>query len=128
MEIVFAGDEGKYPVYSFSSKFETATVSYEVPAKTDPALDGELRRVARGVFSLLGCRDVARVDLRLDGQGRVQFIECNPLPGLSPGFSDLCLIAEAAGLDYRTLIGEILAPCIRRWRELQKERRIGVSD
>jgi len=127
MEIIFEGDQEKYPVYSFSSKFETATVRYEVPAKIDPTLDGELRRVARGVFAVLGCRDVSRVDLRLDDRGQVHFIECNPLPGLSPGFSDLCFIAEAAGLDYRTLIGEILAPCIRRWRELQKERRIGVQ-
>jgi D-alanine-D-alanine ligase len=127
MEIVFEGGQEKYPVYSFSSKFETATVKCEVPAKIDPALDGELRRVARAVFSILGCRDLARVDLRLDGEGRVQFIECNPLPGLSPGFSDFCVIAEAAGLDYRTLVGEILAPCIRRWREQKKERRIGVA-
>jgi D-alanine-D-alanine ligase len=126
MEIVFEGGQGKYPVYSFSSKFETATVRYEVPAKIDAGLDGELRRVARGVFAVLGCRDVARVDLRLDDRGGVHFIECNPLPGLSPGFSDLCFIAEAAGLDYRTLIGEILAPCIRRWREQQKEKRIAV--
>ncbi|MGW8322136.1 MAG: D-alanine--D-alanine ligase family protein, partial [Thermodesulfobacteriota bacterium] len=127
MEIVFESGQEKYPVYSFSSKFETATVRYEVPAKVDPALDAELRRVARGVFAVLGCRDVSRVDLRLDDRGQVHFIECNPLPGLSPGFSDFCFIAEAAGLDYRTLIGEILAPCIRRWRELQKERRIGIG-
>ena len=126
MEIIFEAGQGKYPVYSFSSKFETATVRYEVPAKVDPALDAELRRVARGVFAVLGCRDVARVDLRLDDTARVHFIECNPLPGLSPGFSDFCFIAEAAGLDYRTLIGEILAPCIRRWREQQKEKRIAV--
>lgn len=127
MEILFQDGREKYPVYSFSSKFETETVTYQVPAKIDPALDAELRRVARGIFSILGCRDVARVDLRLDGQGRVQFIECNPLPGLSPGFSDFCFIAQAAGLDYRTLIGEILAPCIRRWREQQKERRLALQ-
>ncbi len=124
MEIVFQEGREKYPVYSFSSKFDTAGVTCEVPARIDPALDGELRRVARGVFAVLGCRDVARVDLRLDESGRVHFIECNPLPGLSPGFSDLCFIAEAAGIEYRTLIGEILAPCIRRWREQQRERRI----
>jgi D-alanine-D-alanine ligase len=123
MEILFKGGREKYPVYSFSSKFEDDTVTYEVPAKIDPALEMELGRVARGAFSVLGCRDVARVDLRLDSEGRVHFIECNPLPGLSPGFSDFCFIAEAAGLDYRALIGEILAPCIRRRREQRKELR-----
>ena len=32
----------------------------------------------------------------------------NPLPGLTPDYSDLCLIANGAKIDYRTLIGEIL--------------------
>ncbi|MBK7977163.1 MAG: hypothetical protein IPK07_29155 [Deltaproteobacteria bacterium] len=67
-------------------------------------------------FHALGCRDVARVDLRLDAEGRVNFVELNPLPGLSPGWSDLCLIAASANLDYRALIGRILAPAIRRFR------------
>ena len=59
---------------------------------------------------------------KLDGKGRVCFIECNPLPGLAPGFSDLCVIAEAAGIAHRELIGEILAPAIRRYRHQRKER------
>ena len=53
----------------------------------------------------------------------MNFIECNPLPGLTPGWSDLCLISTAAGLEYRDLIGEILAPAIRRHRERQRERK-----
>ena len=44
------------------------------------------------------------------------------LPGLAPGFSDLCVIAEGAGMDYRTLVGEIMAPALRRLRERRKER------
>ena len=65
---------------------------------------------ARGAFMALGCRDVARIDFRMDDKGRIYFIECNPLPGLTPGWSDLVLIAQGAGMDYRTLIGEIMAP------------------
>jgi D-alanine-D-alanine ligase len=71
----------------------------------------------------LGCRDVARVDLRLAPDGRVYVIEVNPLPGLTPDFSDLCLIANGAGVDYRTLIGEILSGGIKRWHARQR----GVS-
>ncbi len=61
-----------------------------------------------------GRRDVARIDVRCDAHGKVHFIECNPLPGLSPGFSDLCVIAESTGMSHRDLIGEILAPALRR--------------
>jgi len=70
----------------------------------------------------LGCRDVARIDFRMDERGRVYFIECNPLPGLTPGWSDLVLIAQGAGMDYRTLIGEILSGAIRRYKEREQRK------
>jgi D-alanine-D-alanine ligase len=92
----------------------------QVPAKVDPALGRELQRVARAAFIALSCRDVGRIDLRLDAEGRVHFIECNPLPGLTPGFSDLCLIAAASGMEYRALIGEILASALQRMRERKR--------
>lgn len=97
-------------------------VHLEVPAPLDAALEQELRRVARRAFEALGCRDVARVGLRLDGHGRVQFIECNPLPGLIPGISDLCVVAEAAGLRYHELIAAILEPALRRLRAQRRGR------
>lgn len=115
MEIVFINPQSKTPVYAFDHKLDWSTeVQYDRPANVDPALLAELSRVAKGSFAALGCRDLARVDLRIDSEGRVNFIEVNPLPGLSPGWSDMCLVAESAGMDYRTLIGEILAPAIRR--------------
>jgi D-alanine-D-alanine ligase len=68
----------------------------------------------------LGCRDVARVDLRLAPDGTIHVIEVNPLPGLTPDYSDLCLIANGAKIDYRSLIGDILSGAIKRWREKQE--------
>jgi D-alanine-D-alanine ligase len=118
MEIVFINKETKRPVYAFDHKLDWSTdIRYDHPAVLDESLAKELECAAKGAFHALGCRDLARVDLRLDAKGRVNFIEINPLPGLSPGWSDLCLIAESGGLEYRALIGEILAPCLRRWRE-----------
>jgi len=123
MEVVFTDSAEEFPTYSFTSKFDGKSVRLDVPARdVSKSLRQQMDRLARGVFTVLGCRDLARVDMRLDHQGKLHFIECNPLPGLSPGFSDFCLIAEAAGMDYRTLVGEIMAPAIRRWRELRKRR------
>jgi D-alanine-D-alanine ligase len=45
----------------------------------------------------------------------------NPLPGLTPDYSDLVLIAKAAGINYRTLIAEILAGALKRLREKKRE-------
>ena len=117
LEVRFTDPSDRHPVYGFDNKFYSKGVELSVPAQVDAALGKELQRVARAAFIALGCRDVGRIDVRLDAAGRVSFIECNPLPGLAPGFSDLCLIANASGMEYRTLIGEILASALRRMRE-----------
>jgi D-alanine-D-alanine ligase len=123
LEVVFRPGGERFPLYSYNNKFiEPEKVDLQVPAKVDLALGKELERAARGAFRALDCRDVSRIDFRLDGAGRVAFVECNPLPGLTPRFSDMCLIAEAAGMDFRTLIGEILAPAIHRFRAQDKQR------
>jgi D-alanine-D-alanine ligase len=122
MEIVFTNTDDKFPVYSFAHKIDTkGEVRYQAPADIDPTLKKKIQDAARKAFMALGCRDVARIDFRLDSQGEVRFIECNPLPGLTPGWSDLCLIAEAAGIGYADLIQEILSPAIRRLKELRRE-------
>ena len=116
MEIRFDAARGPLAIYGYLDKVsQHSGVAFQVPADIDDDLATRLREVARGCFEALGCRDVARIDLRLDVDGEPAFIECNPLPGLSPGFSDLCVIAAAAGMDYPALIGAILAPAVRRW-------------
>jgi D-alanine-D-alanine ligase len=123
MEIVFTKAAGKHPLYTLEHKLAWVdAVRYQAPAKVSPALGRELERAARCVFSTLGCRDLARIDFRLDARGRPCFIECNPLPGLSPGWSDLCLIAEAAGISYHRLVGDILEPALRRFRQASARR------
>jgi D-alanine-D-alanine ligase len=122
MEIVFRKKAEQFPIYTFAHKQDwTDEVEYVCPAKTDDKLGRELVKAARRAFTALDCRDVARIDLRLDAQGRVNFIECNPLPGLTPDWSDLCIIAKAAGLDYRSLVGEIMAPALRRVRQRRRD-------
>jgi D-alanine-D-alanine ligase len=123
MEIVFLDQADPTPIYSFEMKQDwNEKIRYEVPAKLSPRELDRLEKASRECFTALGCRDVARLDFRMDAEGRVYFIECNPLPGLAPGWSDLVLIAQAAGIDYRGLIGEILSFAIRRYQERERER------
>jgi D-alanine-D-alanine ligase len=124
MEICFTDKSDLLPVYSFQHKLDwNDLIRYEAPAKVEPAVSRRMMDLARDVFQGLGCRDVARIDFRMDEAGKIYFIECNPLPGLTPGWSDLCLIAQAAGMDYRTLVGEIMSGAIRRYKERERERR-----
>ncbi|GAA0564260.1 D-alanine--D-alanine ligase family protein [Rhizomicrobium electricum] len=71
-------------------------------------------KVALKAWRALRCRDGGRIDVRCDASGRPQFIEVNPLAGLNPGFSDLCLIAEFKGISYNDLIGRFMASFFKR--------------
>jgi len=124
MEVVFLDKADVRPVYSFEYKQDwSSKIRYDTPAQLEPAQLRALEKAARESFIALGCRDVARVDFRMDAQGKIYFLECNPLPGLTPGWSDLVLISKAAGISYNELISEILSGAIRRYKERERERR-----
>jgi D-alanine-D-alanine ligase len=117
MEVVFLKPQAR-PVYDYTCKQDCdAHVRYEVPAKLTKEELRAMEKVCRTTFMTLGCRDVARIDLKMTPDGRIYVIEVNPLPGLTPDYSDLCLIANGAKIEYRALIGEILQGAIKRWRE-----------
>jgi D-alanine-D-alanine ligase len=78
------------------------------PADVDPALAAQLQELAIQGHQAIGALDVSRLDIRLDALGQPRLIEINSLPGLSPGFSDLCIISQAEGLSYTDLILEVL--------------------
>lgn len=116
MEITFHGDE-QHPIYSFENKQgDDGLIQFKVPAEVDAGFQRRMEKTAKTVFRALGCRDVARIDFRLDQNGSINFIECNPLPGLTPDYSDLCVIGNAAGYSYSELVGQILAPAVKRHR------------
>jgi len=78
------------------------------PADVTPELTQKLQDLAIRGHQALDALDVSRLDIRLDAAGEPRLIEINSLPGLSPGFSDLCVIAQAEGITYQELILEIL--------------------
>jgi D-alanine-D-alanine ligase len=102
-------------VYSLEVKRDWENqVSYRVPPALPEETLAQIRRCALGAYRALGCRDFSRIDFRLDAAGAPQFIECNPLPGLSPGYGDLPIMAERTGVPYRSLVGEILSHALAR--------------
>jgi D-alanine-D-alanine ligase len=78
------------------------------PAPVDPLLAAQLCNLAIQAHNALGALDISRVDIRLDIDGQPRLLEINTLPGLTPDFSDLCVIANGENLSYRDLILEIL--------------------
>ena len=105
--------------YSYRNKTQwQGLVEYRAARGRRPAHRGRSGR-ARDL-ACLGCRDAGRVDVRLDGAGRAQMLEVNPLAGLTPGYSDLPIMAELCGMAYDTLIARD-SP-LRRWRGSMRPR------
>jgi D-alanine-D-alanine ligase len=105
-------------IYSSRLKVDLADTFYNIcPAPLTDDQVAELKRLTLETFRVIGCHDVARVDFRLDATQNEQpyILEINPLPGLTPGYSDLCLEAEADGWQYEALINRILREAAARF-------------
>jgi D-alanine-D-alanine ligase len=106
-------------IYSHEAKSkdigENGAPSYFCPADVDAELARKLQHLARRAHVLLGALDVSRTDFRLDADGNPRLLEINTLPGLTPGYSDLCIQAAAEDITYVDLILEILYLGASRW-------------
>jgi D-alanine-D-alanine ligase len=94
----------------FDAKWNPEALEYQTmyircPADVDNALDERIRKVARLAYRVMGCRDYARVDLRLQN-GKPMVLEVNPNPCLAPdaGFTNA---ARVAGFDYPAMVSRI---------------------
>jgi D-alanine-D-alanine ligase len=105
-------------VYTSRLKVELAhDFHYFCPAPLSDELYEELKWLTAATFRVTGCLDVARVDFRLDSNDgdKPYILEVNPLPGLNPGYSDLCIEAAADGWQYEELVNRILDEAIERY-------------
>ncbi len=107
--------QGNYHVYNYKLKQSfTEYLEYQCPADLTKDQEKEMTGMARKVYDVLGCMDLARVDFRMSPDGRIHFIEVNPLPGLAPGYSDYPMLAEFCGVSYSDLINGILEAALKR--------------
>lgn len=74
----------------------------------------ESKIVALNVWKAIGGVDAGRVDLKVDRNGKICFIEVNPLAGLNPIHSDLPILSRMSGIEYQTLMEMIMKACLKR--------------
>jgi len=115
-EIIFAKSL-KVPIVSYAGKWETTSVDYRgttplCPAVIEEKLRKKIEQIAVKACRLFGCRDYARVDIRLEGD--VPYIlEINANPDICPD-AGFARAAVTAGHDYPALIQRILNMALTR--------------
>lgn len=118
LEIDMTGFEEEGGVYSNRLKSEIPEqLNYVCPAPLSAEQVGQLNWLAAAVFRVTGCLDVGRVDFRLNvhENNKPYILEINPLPGLHPEISDLCIEAKAVGISHAELVNTILDAAIKRY-------------
>ncbi|MDZ7741513.1 MAG: D-alanine--D-alanine ligase [Bacteroidota bacterium] len=100
--------------YSFENKLEYQHHVYYT--KPEAEVIRKCEEVALASWKALGCRDGGRVDLRMDAGGTPNFIEVNPLAGLHPEHSDLPILARMFGMDYKSLIRNMVFSALNRYQ------------
>jgi D-alanine-D-alanine ligase len=78
-----------------------------------PEVERLLVRTTKRLYRLLQLSGYARVDFRLDAQGRPFFLEANPNPEIGYG-EEFAEAAEAAGIDYEPLLDRLIAIGLRK--------------
>jgi len=116
MQIEIKGSPPDEAIYSMEVKREwEEKVCYHCPPFIEPHLLKRIEEVALRSYQVLGCRDVSRVDIRVGEEGTPYFLEINPLPGLSPVYGDLPIMARHMGWDYHMLVKTIFHYALRRY-------------
>ena len=76
-------------------------------AKLDAAAVDHIQRIAKRAYRALDLNGYARIDLRMDEEGRAYVLEANPNPNLAYG-EDFAESAETNGISYERLLERII--------------------
>ena len=112
-------DEWRPQIISFRAKWDPHSKDFYsmdavCPARElEPETEDEIRQVALGAFKALGCRDYARVDMRVDEDGDIYILEVNPNPDLVDETAYV-MCATASGRTYSQTLAEIASFAVAR--------------
>ncbi|QWW19567.1 D-alanine--D-alanine ligase [Schaalia sp. 19OD2882] len=96
-------DDGRY---NYEARYTTDSTEYFVPARLSPELAEEVSAAAVQAHTVLGLRDLSRIDFVLDEDGTCWVIDTN----VAPGMTDTSLFpqaAEAAG-SFAQICGRLV--------------------
>jgi len=110
--------DGIPKICSYEAKWVPESTEYQkskpvCPASLEWVMKKRVEHIAVKVFRLFGCRDYARVDMRVDRDGKIYVLEVNPNPDISPE-SGMARSIKAQGMSYAEFIRDLLERALQR--------------
>jgi D-alanine-D-alanine ligase len=100
--------------YSYDAKYiDTGAARIEIPARMTPQQQAHAQALALLAFEVLECEGMARVDLFLQGDGKLLVNEINTIPG----FTDISMYPKlwaASGVSATELITRLIELALSR--------------
>lgn len=118
-EIDFSGLPQNYPhIVTYNAKWMEATEEYKgtvgiCPAQIPAEIERQAKEIALKCYRIMGCRDYARVDMRLDKNNNLYVIEVNPNPDISDD-AGFARSARAYGLSFDEVVNKIVEYALER--------------
>jgi D-alanine-D-alanine ligase len=117
-EVVYQMPPGAWPIVTYNSKWhegsaEDLSALPRCPAVIDAAPAEQVSRLAVSAFRATGCRDYARVDIRLDSRGAPMILEVNPNPDLGPS-AGWARALRASGRNYEATLIALARQALER--------------
>lgn len=93
--------------FDYTEKYTLETAKIHVPARISDKKAKEIQETAKQIYTILGCKGFARVDLFLTPEGKIVFNEVNTIPGFTP-HSRYPNMLKAAGWTFSEVIHQLL--------------------
>ncbi len=123
------------PIVTYNAKWISGSDEYKgtngvCPAELPKRLEKEINAIALKAFKIMGCRDYARVDMRLNKNGKPFVLEVNPNPDISDD-AGFARSSKAGGYTYEEIVQQILVYASERNKKIttrkKKTRLVGIS-
>lgn len=118
-EITFSFPDERPRIVDYKAKWDEDSLEYRSTVRTfefgdrDRSLLDDLRRIAHACWEAFDLRGYARVDFRVDKEGRPWVLEINANPCISPDSGFVAASAQA-GMSYTEVISRVLSATVEK--------------
>jgi len=106
----------EHGIYDYECKYTTGKSKYICPAELTPQQTKNVQQAGLKAFQALGCEGYARVDFRMNPDGKFYCLEVNTLPGMTE-HSLVPKAAQTAGISFSLLVDRIVQLALKRGKQ-----------